>query len=139
MTLKKMFVIDGKKPLSHLPLYWLALLGCVVPSTVLFAMILVSANLVYSPTYEGINHFINVFKVPLSLLGLSIPMSALIASLHKSAQTELQIKLSHRHSLFSNYNAHFTMFNLYIDESRWAQHIERRVIAHRNFFTGIHN
>ncbi|WKC46145.1 hypothetical protein [Pseudomonas veronii] len=40
---------------------------------------------------EGLNTFISISKLPLGLLSLSIPLVAMVASVHRSIQTEAQI------------------------------------------------
>lgn len=60
-----------------------------------------------------INYFFELYKYPLSILGLSVPLTAIAAALHRSEETSLQIEASNKQfnetlkqNVFNNYIKH---------------------------------
>jgi hypothetical protein len=77
---------------------------------------------VYDPSFEGVNNLMVIFKVPLAILALIIPIVAIIASNHRSVQTAKQIDLVHAQNIFSNYFKHKEEFELYL--AKFGDHKE---------------
>lgn len=57
----------------------------------------------------GYAKFLEISKIPLGLLGLSIPLTALVAKLHATSQTAKQIEKS-RYDLFYQHRKEFTSY-----------------------------
>ncbi|MEL4271417.1 hypothetical protein [Shewanella xiamenensis] len=67
-------------------------------------------------SYSGFNNFVEIFKVPIAILALNIPVIAVLGAFHKSEQTRLQIKLSEGQNLFANYFKHIEEFVKHIEK-----------------------
>lgn len=78
------------RSLGHQPLFWVAIF---LPVT-LFIVFACISWIGSSPqwNYEGFNHFIDRSKLPLGLLALALPFTALVTSWHRSIQTAKQIE-----------------------------------------------
>ncbi|WP_163936309.1 hypothetical protein [Paraferrimonas sp. SM1919] len=98
-------ILDPKKSLSQLKIYKVAWLVITLSSIGIATDIAMYDQLPnnYSRSLWWSN-FISHFKVPLSLITLLVPVIALIASLHKSKQTQLQIEISEH---INKMNLHF--------------------------------
>ena len=70
------------------------------------------ASAFYNDNYEVclsskcINYFFELYKYPLSLLGLSVPLTAIAAALHRSEEASQQIEETLRQNRFNNYIKH---------------------------------
>ncbi|WP_067522937.1 hypothetical protein [Endozoicomonas ascidiicola] len=64
-------------------------------------------------SHSGFNNFLLIFKVPLSILALTIPIIALLAANHRSEQTKEQMRLASQQNDFSNYFKHLEEFEKY--------------------------
>lgn len=60
---------------------------------------------------------LNDFKLPFGIMGLSIPLAALSAAIHRSVQTSRQIKEQYSQNIFSNHLAHREYFFKFISDS----------------------
>lgn len=103
-----------------------------------------------SLTKSGFDTFIELSKMPFALASLSIPMTALVAKLHSTAQTAKQIGLASRqikiaetknnHDLFYSHRKEFVSFYdvvgelVWLDEFRTAYKIDPRI--HARLFKG---
>lgn len=87
------------------------------PLVVGFLLLFVSAynnpKLELCLTSLCINYFFELYKYPLSMLGLSVPLTAIAAALHRSEETSLQIDASNKQfdetlkqNVFNNYIKH---------------------------------
>ncbi|WP_027615470.1 hypothetical protein [Pseudomonas sp. LAIL14HWK12:I9] len=101
-------------------------------------------------TKDGFDEFIRSSKLPLGLLSLSIPITALVAKLHSTAQTARQIRLASRqisivetknnHDLFYSHRKEFVSYYdvvgelIWLDEYKTAYKIDPRI--HARLFTG---
>lgn len=85
---KKWYKLDQSSLLSQ-GIFWL---GILIPffSFVFFGCY-AWARYHIDLSAEGLNTFISISKLPLGLLSLSIPLVAIVASVHRSIQTEAQI------------------------------------------------
>ena len=79
-------------------------------------VIIASSNLNFDPSYSGFNHFLVVFRVPLGVLALSIPILALLAANHRSVQTSAQIESAAGQNKFSNYFKHVEEFQKFFEQ-----------------------
>lgn len=60
---------------------------------------------------ECINYFFELYKYPISLLGLSVPLTAIVAALHRSEETALQMKETSTQNMFNNFIKHREEFS----------------------------
>ncbi|MBV4486961.1 hypothetical protein HU727_015310 [Pseudomonas sp. SWRI153] len=74
-------------------------------------------------TSDCINNFFNLYKYPLSIMGLGIPLSAIAAAVHRSEETSLQIKASQnqldetlKQNKFNNYIKHKEEFTEFLEK-----------------------
>lgn len=101
------FALDHRS-LGHQPLFWVAIF---LPVT-LFLFFGCLSWIGSSPqwNYEGFNHFIDRSKLPLGLLALALPFTALVTSWHRSIQTAKQIEDTQVKNTADLYYAHLKFF-----------------------------
>lgn len=92
---------QGKK-LIELKLFWIALGFPIILGLGLGISIDYCNNLTFDLTNHGLNTFLEYFKIPLSIAGISVPATALVAAIHRSEQTLITIQESKRQNTFSN-------------------------------------
>lgn len=109
-------LFDPEKSLIQLKILWWSVGIPLFISTIIFIIIVCNSNLIFQGNYGGFNHFLLIFKVPLTILALIIPIVALLAANHRSEQTKKQIILSRSQNNFTNYYNHLGEFNLYVKE-----------------------
>lgn len=86
--------IDALPRLGKTTLFWLAFLGPIAIGSTIALAIYRSVNLgSMCFTTECINFFLNTFKAPIAIAGASLPLVALIATLHRSKETAIQITI----------------------------------------------
>lgn len=85
-------------------------------------IIIATPGLTFNFSSEGWNKALEIFKVPLGLLAVSIPLIALFAANHRSVQskrqmelTQSQIDLAMSNNQVTNYYKHVDEFQKYID------------------------
>ena len=67
-------------------------------------------------TFSGFNTFIELFKLPIGVASVSIPLGALVASHHRSIQSARQINLQDAQNTFSNYVKHREYFGKFLED-----------------------
>ncbi|WP_427198555.1 hypothetical protein AB4J20_12430 [Pseudomonas aeruginosa] len=77
------------------------LLGCAIAIT-----IIVDQGLYFTATYSGLITAYDFLKIPMWVGALSFPLTALTASIHRSAQTKKQIDVALQQNAFSNFYKH---------------------------------
>lgn len=121
-------VEESHRPLAQTPLFWISLL---LPSLLGMALCL----LIYDESPVGgfcfssscVNYFLELYKVPLAIAGLSLPFVAMVASLHRSKEAYLQIKVGQaqynealKNNIFGNFLKHrdgfFDVLDRYVSE-----------------------
>ncbi|WP_372372708.1 hypothetical protein ACDI10_12495 [Vreelandella venusta] len=114
--MKKKLSFDPQKSLVELKVIWLVVGGFSVLSA--FVALVVGLNSELSPEYSyvGFNHAVVVFRVPLAIFALIIPIVALLAANHRSEQTKEQIRVSNEQNRFSNYYKHVEEFEKYLNK-----------------------
>ena len=88
-------------------------------AAVLMVIGISNSNLTGDPTFTGFNKFVELFKLPIGVASLSIPLGALVASHHRSVQAASQIKAQESQNVFSNFIQHKEYFGKYIDEEEF--------------------
>lgn len=104
---------DPKKSFLHLQVVWGAISALLAFSTVIGLVIIFNTSLLWDLSANGFNHFIFVFRFPLGILAMIIPIVALLAANHRSEQTKEQIKATGLQNNFSNYYKHLEEFVKY--------------------------
>lgn len=55
---------------------------------------------------DCVNNFFELYKYPLSIMGLSVPLTAIVAALHRSEEARHQIEETIKQNTFNNYIKH---------------------------------
>lgn len=103
-TLLKWLSLNHRS-LAHQPLFWLAM-GLPFFLFVVFGFIAWYGSSAQWD-WQGFNNFIEMTKLPLGLLALAVPFTALVTSIHRSIQTAKQITETERKSNFDVYTKHY--------------------------------
>lgn len=91
--------------------FWLAALMPIFVAAFCAWFISRDIRLVPDYSYQGLVVAYKYMKLPLLISALSFPLVALVASIHRSAQTHKQIALAIEQNLFSNYLKHKEEFS----------------------------
>lgn len=91
--------------------FWLAALMPIFVAAFFAWFISRDIRLVPDYSYQGLVVAYKYMKLPLLISALSFPLVALVASIHRSAQTHKQIALAIEQNLFSNYLKHKEEFS----------------------------
>jgi hypothetical protein len=86
-------------------------------------------NLYWNLTPEGMHNFLNLFKLPIGISSLSLPLAAVVAANHRSMQTAKQILEQNSQNIFSNHLEHRRYFGNFMDERKPFKNIEVEVAA----------
>lgn len=86
--------VDALPRLGKTILFWLVFLGPIAIGTTIAWAISRSVNLgSMCFTTECVNFFLNTFKAPIAIASASLPLVALVATLHRSKETSIQISI----------------------------------------------
>lgn len=106
-------VFDPHKSLLELGIIrWAAVI-------LLFAILIViftitnNGNFYWKPDYHGLNAAVEIFRIPLGIAALSIPIMAILAANHRSEQSREQMRLTGQQNIFSNHYKHIEEFEKY--------------------------
>lgn len=105
---------DPHTSFLHLPIVKFTAFSLVAVSLFWGGVIVVNSKVDWDLSYIGFNHFLVVFRFPLGILAIIIPVIALLAANHRSEQTKEQIKVTNEQNIFSNYYKHIDEFSKYI-------------------------
>jgi len=111
---KNLFKIDPLKSFTELPVFRIIIISSLLLSLVSTLLIISNSNLIWNLDYIGFNSFVEIFKVPLSILALAITSIAIIATIHRSSQIKEQILSANKQNTFSNYFKHIEEFEKYM-------------------------
>lgn len=114
--MKKNLSFDPQKSLIELKILWFVVGGFVVFATFIALIVGLNSEITPEYSYTGFNHAIVVFRVPLAILALIIPIVALLAANHRSEQTKEQIRVANEQNSFSNYYKHIEEFEKYLNK-----------------------
>lgn len=98
--------MNEEKKLTELYWFRVALFGPLLISSVIAILIISNSNLKLDLSYMGFNRFVDMFKVPLSILALAFPLIALVSTNHRSSQASETLKRNSFQQTFSNYFTH---------------------------------
>lgn len=109
---------DPHTSFLHLPVVKCTTITLVAISLLFCVVIVFNSEVRWDFSYDGFNHFLVVFRFPLGILALIIPIIALLAANHRSEQTKEQIRVTNDQNIFSNYYKHFEEFSKYVDNHK---------------------
>jgi len=113
-------IIDREvSPDTHLiktAVFWLLILPPLIGGVSLAVSAGVYDLVYWQFTPESYNLIIKDFKMPLGVMGLSIPLAALSAAIHRSVQTSRQINEQYSQNIFSNHLQHRNYFFKFIED-----------------------
>ncbi len=98
-----------------LPIIWWTVLILIAVSFLVGLIIKFHSSHYLCGSASCFNFFLAEYKMPLGILALIIPIVALYAAAHRSAQTTEQIRITNSQNLFSNYYKHIEEFEKYIE------------------------
>lgn len=104
---------DPRKSLLKLPILWLVIFVMLVSSAIITILIIKNSEVTWGIDYQSINNYLSIFKAPLAITALIIPIVALLAANHRSEQTKLHIFTTEQQNLFANYYKHIEEFSKY--------------------------
>lgn len=132
------FDFDPHKSFVQLRIFKVTLLLFALIALSIGCIIISNSNIGFKWDYEGINKLVSIFKVPLSILALIIPVVALLATNHRSEQTKAQIIASQQQNNFSNYFKHIEEFGKYVSHLNGVEVPDVRN-AHKLLFPNAFN
>lgn len=103
-------LFDPNRSFFSLPIVRWTFAIVVVCAGLAFLAIIASTNLVLDLSSNGFNGFLSIFRFPLGVIALLIPVMAIYATNHRSVQQKQQIQLAGAHNDFSNYYKHVEEF-----------------------------
>ncbi len=103
------------KSFLSLKILWLVVGVLVVISCIISGVISYNSKLYWDFSADGFNCFISLFRFPLGISALIIPIVALLAANHRSEQTKKQIELANTQNVFQNYYKHVEEFTKYVN------------------------
>ncbi|HHQ6556669.1 TPA: hypothetical protein ACSTJ0_001230 [Serratia fonticola] len=103
MKSKKIFQLDERK-LSDQWLFRLAILVPLVISILLCIPLWLETSIDLSA--KGYDKFLNLYKLPIGILSLSIPLVAIVAHIHRTIQTAAQIETTRRKNVTDSFFSH---------------------------------
>lgn len=114
-------IFDPHKSFLNLKILWIVVGIHAAIALVTAFFIIYNSELQPSYTYVGLNNALNIFKIPLGVLALIIPIVALLAANHRSEQTKEQMRLASANNNFSNFYKHTEEFESYLTEHEGAK------------------
>lgn len=92
------------EPLTHQPLFKAAIIAPIVSFFLLGAIVWSGHNVKIDS--DGFNNFLNISKLPLAALSLSIPLGVIVNNIHRTIQTDKQIKEAEKKNKIDGFYAH---------------------------------
>lgn len=91
-------------PLTHQPLFKAALIIPIISFLLLGAVVWGGHS--FQIDSDGFNTFLNISKLPLAILSLSIPFGVIVNNVHRTIQTDKQIKEAEKKNKIDGFYAH---------------------------------
>jgi hypothetical protein len=127
-------LFNPEKSFLHLGVVWFAILLLIIISVIISGIIIYKTPLIFDLSSSGFNYFVSVFRFPLGILTLIIPIVALLAANHRSEQTKEQIKVTGIQNNFANYYKHLEEFIKYFDKQKDLEHITGARYIHKRLY-----
>jgi hypothetical protein len=114
MASKKSKLFNPNVSFFSLTIVWVTFI--LITGIALLLIIIANSSINYQlcGSAECYNNFITLFKLPLGILSLLIPIGAIFAVQHRSEQSIAQIKTSEGQNNFVNYYKHLEEFGKYL-------------------------
>lgn len=128
---------DASKSFLELPLVRFTFGGTFLLAVILVTIIATNTAIKWDLSANGFNYALEVFKFPLGVLALLIPLMAIFAAAHRSEQIKKQIEVTADQNRFANYYKHkeeFVKFINNLDSQLTNKDIYR---MHKAYFDGI--
>lgn len=129
-------LFNPEKSFLHLGVVWFAILLLIIISVIISGIIIYNTPLIIDLSSNGFNYFVSVFRFPLGILTLIIPIVALLAANHRSEQTKEQIKVTGIQNNFANYYKHLEEFIKYFDKQKNLEIITEARYIHKKLYPG---
>lgn len=117
--------------LIELEIFKKSVYGLFIAAVIVYVTIVSNSHLTFQFDFDGINRAVEIFKVPLSILALIIPLVALIASNHRSEQSREQMRLASSQNNFANHFKHLEEFEKY--NTKYFLHLTERYSSKEDF------
>jgi hypothetical protein len=127
-------LFNPEKSFLHLGVVWSAVSVLLVVSAITSGIIIYHTPLALNLSSDGFNYFVSVFRFPLGVLTLIIPIVALLAANHRSEQTKEQIRITGIQNNFANYYKHLEEFVKYVDKQKNCENISGSRYIHRMLY-----
>lgn len=118
--------------LTKQPLFWGAIFWPASASLALGSKVWLNRTLDFSP--NGYETFIEISKLPLGVLALTIPVTAVIAAIHRSIQTAKQIEETQVKNTVDLYYAHLKFF---IDQLKDNDIVDSAIKVHKKLYPNL--
>jgi hypothetical protein len=110
--MKKLY-FDPHKSLLELPIvrwtaFFLLLFFCTT-----IAIVIHNRQLIMKLDYDGLHYALTLFRIPIGIVALAVPIFAILAANHRSEQSREQMRLSSEQNIFSNHYKHVEEFEKY--------------------------
>ncbi len=113
MNTKKNYLIDPEQSLHQLAIFKIIFMLGTISSFVFFCV-----QWSHLTNSKDLNDLVfNILKVPLSAVAVTISLLAIVAAIHRSAQTAKQIEISTYQNNISCYYRHLDEFKLFVENS----------------------
>ena len=101
-----------------------AIVGPIAIALITAWLFTVDTSLQWSLTPRGMNNFLNLFKLPIGIASLSLPLAAVVAANHRSMQTAKQILEQNSQNIFGNHLQHRGYFFKFIEDFKPFKNIQ---------------
>lgn len=128
---------NASKSFLDLPLVRWTFGGIFLLGVILVTIIATNTAIKWDLSASGFNYALEVFKFPLGILALLIPLMAIFAAAHRSEQLKKQIEVTADQNRFANYYKHkeeFVKFIKTLNSQLTNKDIYR---MHKAYFGGI--
>ncbi|HHK5870980.1 TPA: hypothetical protein ACQVQ7_002048, partial [Serratia marcescens] len=98
------FLQLNERKLSEQWMFWLSISIPLALSITLSIPLWLQTKINISP--EGYDNFLRIFKLPIGVLSLSIPLVAIVAHIHRTIQTAEQIQTTRRKNAADSFFSH---------------------------------
>jgi hypothetical protein len=112
---------DPHKSILEPTIFKVTVLLIITLSLTTAIIIIYSTRLHFDLSSNGLNNAVSIFRIPLSILTLVIPLVALISANHRSEQTREQLRLSNNQNNFTNYYKHIDEFEKHC-QKQWNKY-----------------
>ena len=118
----------------HLKIVWLVIILLFSIALVISIVIIKNTQIGWDLSANGFNNFISLFRFPLGILTLIIPIVALLAANHRSEQTKEQIRVTGLQNDFANYYKHLEEFIKYVDKQERLKNLAGARYIHKMLY-----